>query len=70
LARIVEIRKEKCLRMWKQSEYFSSLSFFWDLPIAKLVPSDVDCKNGRKGKKSRWNPVNGGWPNRKTKNNT
>jgi hypothetical protein len=28
LARIVEIRKEKCLRMWKQSEYFSSLSFF------------------------------------------
>jgi hypothetical protein len=33
LARIVETRKEKCLRMWKQSEYFSSLSFFWDLPI-------------------------------------
>jgi hypothetical protein len=27
-ARIVEIRKRKCLRMWKQSEYFSNLSFF------------------------------------------
>jgi lipid II:glycine glycyltransferase (peptidoglycan interpeptide bridge formation enzyme) len=28
LARIVEVRKGKCLRMSKQSEYFSSLGFF------------------------------------------
>jgi hypothetical protein len=46
--------------MWKQSEYFSNLSFFWDLRIVRLVSSDVDCENGRGERNPRWSPVNGG----------